>query len=193
MFTGIIKSVGTIKNLRKSSGEIIVSVSTSSLQRVKKGASIAVGGICFTVTDFSRGSFSFFAMPETIRKTTVGSWERGQKVNLEQSLRFGEELGGHLVSGHVEGIGRVSALVREGGSLLVKVETSEEILSRITTQGSVALDGVSLTVADIGENWFSVALIPYTLSHTSLRDLAIRDKVNIETDILMRYAKKRKA
>ncbi len=191
MFTGIIKSVGRIVDVKKSRAGIAATVVAARLTGLEKGASIAVNGICLTVTTRSPRSFSFFAIPETLRKTTVGSWKEGQKVNLEKSLKFGEELGGHLVSGHIEGIGRVSALVREGKSLLLKIEASAEILSRVVTQGSVALDGVSLTIADVGESWFSVALIPYTLSHTSLRDLAIDDTVNIETDMLAQYAIKR--
>ncbi len=186
MFTGIIKSVGKVKSIKKSRGGIALVVSARSLRKIEKGASIAVGGICLTVTAFSRGSFSFFAMLETIRKTTVSFWKKGQKVNLERSLKFGEELGGHLVSGHIEGVGEITAIVREGRSRLLKIETSVKILSRMVAQGSVALDGVSLTIADVGKNWFSVALIPYTLSHTSLRDLVIGDKVNIETDMIMR-------
>ncbi len=192
MFTGIIKSGGKVKNIRKSRGGIAVSVSSSALSGLKKGASIAVNGICFTVTTFSRSSFSFFAMPETIRKTTVGSWKKGQKVNLEKSLHFGEELGGHLVSGHIEGVGEIAIIIREGRARLWKIEAPRAIIALLRRKGSVAIDGVSLTVADVGKNWFSVALIPYTLAHTTLGEKKQDDSVNIETDMLMKYAKKTK-
>lgn len=146
----------------------------------------------------------FEYMPETLRRTTAGSWRAGEKVNLEQSLRVGDALDGHLVMGHVDGVGEITAARRDGGARLLAIKTPTSLLPLIAPQGSVAVDGVSLTVVDAGRDYFTptpnccgglvwgftVALIPYTLSHTILRTRRVGDKVNVEVDILSKYAAK---
>lgn len=193
MFTGIIKSVGKIKSIRKGKKGIGITVSARPLSGLTKGASIAVNGTCYTATSVAQGSFSFFAMPETVRVTAVGRWKAGERVNIERPLRLGDEIGGHTVSGHVEGVGQIAIILREGRSRLWKVEAPAGIIQHLQKKGSVAIDGVSLTLADVGDSWFSVALIPYTLSHTTLGEKKRGDVVNLESDILTRHAKKRRA
>ncbi len=191
MFTGIIKEVAEAAAVRESRGIFLVEVATPKQWKVRSGESISLNGICSTVTKVGRGGMLFEYMPETQRKTTVRSWKKGDALNCERNLRVGDSLDGHLVMGHVDGVGRIGALVREGGARLFKIEAPSELLAFIAKKGSVAVDGVSLTVADVGDDWFSVALIPYTLSHTNLQFRKVGDRVNIETDILAKYAQKR--
>ncbi|MEK7208488.1 MAG: riboflavin synthase [Patescibacteria group bacterium] len=192
MFTGIIKEVGTVRSVRKSRGMFLVAVAKPARWKVRVGESVSLNGICSTVADMELGVMFFEYMPETQRRTTVRFWKRGDALNLEKSLRVGEPLDGHLVTGHVDGVGRVGALVREGGARLLKLEAPPELLALIAKKGSVAVDGVSLTAADVADGWFSVALIPYTLSRTALRNRRVGDRVNIETDIFAKYAQTRK-
>ena len=186
MFTGIIKRTGTVQKVEKCRGGLAIEVAAPRLS-LKKGASVAVNGICSTVVSSARNSLSIFYIPETIRKTTVVRWKKGERVNLEESMRFGDEVGGHLVSGHIDGVGTITALVREGESRLLKIEAPRMLLRYMIPKGSVAIDGVSLTLADVGDDWFSVALIPYTLAHTNLGKKKTGDRVNLECDMLGKY------
>ena len=127
------------------------------------------------------------AVPETLAKTTLGGWRAGTKINLERALRAGDELGGHLVAGHIDGVGRVRALTPAGGSIILSVETQAELAALIAPKGSVAIDGVSLTVVEVGANAFSIALIPHTSLVTTLGTLKVDDMVNLEIDLLARY------
>lgn len=193
MFTGIITEVSKVVAARNRGGNRVILVEKPMQWDARAGASVSVNGICSTVVFARRGALQFDYMPETLRKTTAGFWKKGESVNLEKSLRVGDEMGGHIVTGHIEGVGSVKTIVNDGGSRLFKIEVPLELFSRIVKKGSVAVNGVSLTVADVGDNWFSVALIPYTVKHTNLRERQVGDKVNIETDILAKYSEKRKA
>lgn len=192
MFTGIIKKTAKVSAVKKANGNLLVFVAKPTGWKIKEGESISVNGICSTVNEINSNTILFKYIPETLRNTTVGFWEKGENINLEKSLLVGDEIGGHIVTGHIEGIGNISAIVNEGGSRLFKIEAPGELFSRIVKKGSVAVDGISLTVADVGDDWFGVALIPYTLKHTNLRERQVGDKVNVETDILAKYAKKQK-
>lgn len=196
MFTGIIKNTAPIVSVKKRGGNLAIAVQRPALWEVGNGESISVNGICSTVTKAARGVIHFEYMPESLRLTTVDEWRVGKKVNLERSLRVGDALDGHLVTGHIDGVGRIAVSVRDGRAQLLKVEAQPALLALIAKKGSVAIDGVSLTVADacpligrrVGDCWFSVALIPYTLAHTNLQFREVGDRVNIEVDILAKYA-----
>lgn len=201
MFTGIIKNTTLISAIRKQEGTLLVSIRTPASWKLDIGQSIAVNGICSTVKASSKKELVFQYIPETIRKTTVRWWKKGDIVNLERSMKFGDPLDGHLVTGHVEGIGQITAGINEKGDWLFKIESSRELVAQMVKKGSITVDGVSLTLADVGETWFAVALIPYTVAHTSWKKRKVGDVVNLETDILGRqqvkqivkkYAKKTK-
>lgn len=186
MFTGIIKKTVKVESIKKQGGNVVVSVRLPAGWKVAEGQSLSVNGICTTVSDFRAKKIIFQYVPETIRKTTVRWWKVGDLLNFEQSLKFGDALDGHLVTGHVEGVGQITAGVHNKGELLFKIETSAELISQMMKKGSVAVDGVSLTIADVGESWFAVALIPYTVAHTNWKTRKVGDLINIETDILGR-------
>ncbi len=186
MFTGIIKKTAKIASVKKQAGGLEVEIATPSGWRIQEGQSLSVNGICSTVAKISGKKLAFTYMPETIRKTTVRWWRKGDTVNLETSLRLGDPIDGHVVMGHVEGVGHIGALVNEKGDRLFKIETSHELISGIIKKGSIALDGVSLTVVDVAPLWFAVALIPYTIAHTNWKEKAVGSRLNIETDILGR-------
>ena len=204
MFTGIIREVAEIAAVRKTRGSFRVSVQKPARWKVKAGESVCVNGICSTVTSTKNGKMFFEYMPETLRKTTAAAWHVGGRVNLERSLRVGDPLDGHLVAGHIDGVGRIAASVRDGGARLLKIEAAAELQRYIAKKGSVAIDGVSLTVAHacppraarrrrVCKAHFTVALIPYTLAHTNLRERRVGDKVNLEVDILAKYATRQMA
>lgn len=193
MFTGVIKKTERVESIRKQGGNVAVSVRRPSGWKLHEGQSVSVNGICSTVSAIRGRQVVFQYIPETLRKTTVRWWKKGDLVNLEQSLRLGGALHGHLVSGHVEGVGRITAAVRERGERLFKVETSKKLVANMIQKGSIAIDGVSLTLVDVGDDWFSIALIPYTITHTNWKVKGVGDMVNIETDILARYATKSKS
>lgn len=201
MFTGIIKKTAKVGEVKEERGGLAVTIATPAGWKLAEGQSVSVNGICSTAARVHGRKLTFQYMPETIRKTTVRWWKKGDRVNLEQSLLLGDPLDGHIVMGHVEGVGRIDALVNEKGDRLFKIATTPELLLGIVKKGSIALDGVSLTVADISDDWFAVALIPYTVAHTNWKEKKVGSLVNIETDILGRlrlkqvvgtYAKKRK-
>jgi riboflavin synthase alpha subunit len=200
MFTGIIQKTAHVTSVAKTKTGVAVSVRVLNGWKLHEGQSIAVNGICSTVRTLKGRTVAFDYVLETIRKTTVHWWREGDMLNLEQSLRLGDPLDGHVVMGHVEGRGRIDALLAEKGEKLFKISASREIIQGIIKKGSIALDGVSLTVIDVADTWFAVALIPYTLSHTNWGKHAVGTIVNIETDILGRqrmqtvlgtYAKKK--
>lgn len=183
MFTGIVEEIGTIlktgSSLKISASEI--------LKDVHIGDSIAVNGICLTVTAFDTGSFTVDAMPETYKRTALKSLSCGSKVNLERAMAANGRFGGHIVSGHIDGTGRISDYRNDGNAIWMTVTTDRELLKYIAPKGSVAIDGVSLTVVDSLRDSFSVSLIPHTSSVTTLTSHRSGDIVNIETDVLAKY------
>ena len=187
MFTGIIEEVGTLERL--ASGEIAIRAA-KVLEDVALGDSIAVNGICLTVTHFDAAHFTADVMPETVRRTSLAELRHGSRVNLERALTLQSRLGGHIVSGHIDGVGTIAAMQEEGNAILLTVRARDDLLRYIVEKGSVALDGISLTVAYAGAAEFTVSLIPHTREITNLREKRIGSRLNIETDILGKYVEK---
>ena len=191
MFTGIITDLGRVRRLRRGAGPesgCEVTIATAyAIEDVPLGASIACSGPCLTVVAVEPGAFTVQASAETLTRTTLGDWQEGAPVNLERALRLGDELGGHLVSGHVDGVARLVDRRPEGDSVRFTIEAPPELMRYIAPKGSVALDGVSLTVNVIEESRFGVNIIPYTLAHTSLGEAKAGHRINLEIDTIARY------
>ena len=187
MFTGIIEEVGTFGGL--SGGNITIGAKLVQSD-AHIGDSIAVNGICLTVTQFDAHGFRAAVMPETVRRTSLAGLTHGAPLNLERALLPTTRLGGHFVSGHIDGVGEITEMRTEGNAILMTVAAGNEILSGIVEKGSVALDGISLTVARVGTSDFTVSLIPHTRTVTNLGAKRIGSPLNIETDILGKYALK---
>jgi riboflavin synthase len=196
MFTGIILAVGKVARLEKRGGDLRIAVNATQLaaridaSRFAVGESIAVNGVCLTVVAFANGAFEADVSQETLRVTTLGSLVIGAPVNLEPALRVGDPLGGHLMSGHIDGRTRVVSVAAEGRSLSVVVEAPAELARYIAAKGSVALDGVSLTVNAVQGRQFTVNLIPHTTGATNFTDLAAGRELNLEVDTLARYVER---
>lgn len=188
MFTGLIETVGVVREMRPGGTATTIGIESDlPVGRMVDGESVAVLGVCLTVTHRAGRRFRADAIPETLRRTTLGSLRIGSKVNLERALRVGDRLGGHLVQGHVDGTVGVREVIRAGGEWRIRLERTPELGRYIAYKGSVALDGVSLTVASVTPDQFDVALIPETLERTTLRDLKPGARVNVEVDLLARY------
>ncbi len=191
MFTGIIEELGTVRRLESSSdGASLVIAANRTLSDLKIGDSIAVSGPCLTVTAFNRDSFSAFVMPETLNKSTLGALKPGDRVNLERAMALGGRLGGHLVSGHIDAKVTLTRKNPQGGAILLSFETPQHLLRYIVPKGSVALDGVSLTVIEVEESSFSVGIIPHTGQETTLGTKDIGYPVNLEVDLIGKYVEK---
>ena len=191
MFTGIIEEIGIISNIERSATSCKLTINASKiLDDCKIGDSIAINGTCLTVTKRSDNNFVADVMAETMRRTNLETLKSGDKVNLERSLRPSDRLGGHIVAGHVDEVGRITALVPEGIATLMTVTVSSEIMRYIAVKGSVCVDGVSLTVTEVTDASFQVSLIPFTKENTILGLKHIRDRVNIEVDMLARYVER---
>lgn len=187
MFTGIVEEVGKVKSI----GNGILRIQADKvLEDVRLGDSIAVNGICLTVTDFGAGSFQADVMPETIRRTSLGELKLGSPVNLERALTLSSRLGGHIVSGHIDGTGRIVSLKEDKNAILMKIEAEGSILRYIVEKGSVALDGISLTVAQVTSRDFTVSLIPHTRQVTNLSAKGEGSLINIENDVVGKYVEK---
>lgn len=190
MFTGIVTDVGRVRHIEKRGDTHIVISTNYDLSAVDMGASIACSGVCLTVVDKGTGKDSWFAVTasgETLSKTTLGSWKAGDPVNLERPMRVGDEFGGHIVSGHVDGVAEVKLLVPEGESTRITFEVPVALSKFIASKGSVALDGVSLTVNEVEGTRFGVNIIPHTSKVTTFGRLKPGSKVNLEIDLLARY------
>jgi riboflavin synthase len=184
MFTGIVEEVGSIVSV----GPAALTVAASkALQGIQLGGSVAVNGACLTVTAFDNKSFSVNVMPETLQKTSLGLLRPGDKVNLERPLALGGELGGHLVQGHVDGTGRVAAIVPGGGAVRITFEAAPELLRYIVLKGFITVDGVSLTVTEKDARSFGVSIVDFTRRNTILADKKVGDAVNLELDIIGKY------
>jgi riboflavin synthase len=190
MFTGIVTDVGKVKRVEKRGDTHIVIATQYDVSGIDIGASIACSGICLTVTDKGRGEDRWFAVAasgETVAKTTIGKWKEGQTVNLERPLRLGDELGGHIVAGHVDGVAEIARIAPEGESKRITFTAPTELLRFIAPKGSVALDGVSLTVNEVKRGEFGVNIIPHTLKVTTFGGAKKGSKLNLEVDLLARY------
>lgn len=191
MFTGIVEEIGLVKEVVYGSKSIKLTIKCEKIMDdVKIGDSIAVNGICLTVASLDNGVFTADVMPQTMRKTNLGSLRAGEKVNLERALRPVDRMGGHVVSGHIDGTGVILSKEKEDNAIWLEISAPSDILKYIVVRGSVALDGVSLTAAYVDENCFKVSLIPHTASVTILGSKKPGDRINIECDMLGKYVEK---
>ncbi|MCK9203079.1 MAG: riboflavin synthase [Bacteroidales bacterium] len=191
MFTGIIEETGFVKEVRKGAGSAQVRIGAERvLQDAKIGDSINTSGVCLTVVAIGPGSFTVDVMPETMERTVIGLLKTGSRVNLERAVRLSDRLGGHLVSGHIDGTGTIDRRWAEGNAIWFVISAGKGILRYIIPKGSVAIDGISLTVAGIDEHTFRVSIIPHTAGMTTLPDRKAGDRVNIECDVVGKYIEK---
>ncbi|AMA73646.1 MULTISPECIES: riboflavin synthase [Aneurinibacillus] len=188
MFTGIIEEIGTIRRIQRGNRSAVLEIAAEKvLTDVKLGDSIAVNGICLTVVEFSGRHFTVDVMPETLDRTSLSALGPGSPVNLERALAVGDRLGGHFVSGHVDGTGVIVDKRPYDNAMLFEVRTGEELLWYIIPKGSIAIDGISLTVVDVAGDGFTVSIIPHTLEETILQYKGKGDLVNLECDMLGKY------
>ena len=187
MFTGIVREVGRVEAVEERAESVRLVVRAPEIAAATAvGDSIALAGVCLTAVEVGDGTFAFDAVPETLRRSTLGRLETGGGVNVEPALRAGEPLGGHIVQGHVDGVGRVRRADAEG----IEVEAPTDVLRYCVEKGSIAVEGVSLTIAAVGEDSFTVALVPHTRAATTLGALAKGDDVNLEVDVVAKYVER---
>lgn len=191
MFTGIIEALGTVARIDDQAGARRITYATPLSAEVEVDDSVAINGVCQTVVARDASSFTTVVIEETLRKTNFGSISAGEVVNLERSLRMGDRLDGHLVQGHTDCTGRIDSITREDTNWLLQVSFPDEWAPYIVGRGSVALEGISLTVARLERTSFTVAIIPYTWEHTNLQARRVGDAVNLEFDILGKYILRR--
>ena len=191
MFTGIIEEIGIIKSARSEgrSARIVISA-TKVPEALKIGDSINTDGVCLTVTEFSPTSFTVDVMPETMLRSTFGKLKSGSKVNLERAIRLSDRLGGHIVSGHIDGTGIVNKIRKDENAVWISISAEQPVLRYIVEKGSVALDGISLTIARVDRHAFEVSVIPHTQDETTILTKKPGDLVNIECDIIGKYVEK---
>ncbi|CAG9609825.1 riboflavin synthase [Pseudoneobacillus rhizosphaerae] len=188
MFTGIIEEIGSISNIKQTGESIIMTIDAKKiLKDVQLGDSIAVNGVCLTVTSFSEKQFTVDVMPETVKATSLRALKRGSKVNLERAMAAGGRFGGHFVSGHADGLGVIKSKKPVDNAVYYEIEVSNDILQFIIYKGSITVDGTSLTVFGLSENSFTISLIPHTTSETIIGLKGTGDIVNIECDMLGKY------
>jgi len=184
MFTGIIEEVGKV--LSASTAKLVIS-GPQVIDGIKLGDSIAINGVCLTVTDFDRASFSVDVMPETLKRTNLGLIKAGDSVNLERPMALGGRLGGHLVQGHIDDVGRIVSLEWEGDALLFRFEAPPEVMRYTAPKGFIAVDGISLTITEKDISSFRVSVVEYTHRNTTLGGRKVGDVVNLEVDIIAKY------
>jgi len=191
MFTGLIEDIGTLRRFERQSQSVRLTIATTlPISEFKLGDSVACDGACLTVTELGKDDFSAELSHETVARTTWREARPGRKIHLERALRLGDRLGGHLVSGHVDGLGRIQSRRAQGSALDLTIQCDTELLRYIAVKGSIAVDGASLTVNAVSGSGFGLTLIPHTLSHTTLKDKREGDMVNLETDVLAKYVER---
>jgi riboflavin synthase len=191
MFTGIIRERGRVTAVERGGESIRLRVEApQTAAQVGVGDSIAINGVCLTAVTIENGTVAFDAVPETLRRSSLGRLEPGGEVNVEPALRVGDALGGHYVQGHVDGVGRVSSADPQGEDVVLRIEAAPELLRYLVEKGSVTVEGVALTVTDVDDDGFAVALVPHTLAETTLSSLAPGDPVNLEVDVLAKYVER---
>ena len=191
MFTGIVEELGEVKNIQRRSKAIILTIKAEKvLEDIQLGDSIATNGVCLTVTDFNDRQFEVDVTPETMRKSSLGNLSIKDQVNLERALKLNDRLGGHLVSGHIDGTGKISTKRQEDNAVLITITPEPELLKYIISEGSITVDGISLTVAQLDEKSFTVSIIPHTNQITTLSHKKVGDVVNLETDMIGKYVER---
>ena len=188
MFTGLIEDIGTLRDLRLGTNQAKLTVMTGlPMAEFTLGESIAVNGVCLTVTSFGDGAFSADVSPETLDCSNLGRLTRGTRVNLERALRLSDRLGGHLVTGHIDGRAQIVERRQDGNAWRFSFHTDPSVSALLVAKGSVAIDGISLTVNEVSADSFALAIIPHTLAMTTMRESKVGDVVNVETDLIGKY------
>jgi riboflavin synthase len=190
MFTGLVQEVGTVRSLEREHEGGRIEIAAGLAERLRRGDSVLVNGVCLTAARVDRGTISADLSPETLRRSALGELSPNARVNLELPLRLQDPLGGHIVQGHVDAVGEIESATRNGAVLDLRVAAAPDLLRYLVEKGSVALDGVSLTVTDVDERGFGVSLIPETLERTNLGEAGPGRRVNLEVDVLAKYVEK---
>ncbi|WMJ79928.1 riboflavin synthase [Clostridium sp. MB40-C1] len=191
MFTGLVEEIGNVDSVSKGIKSAKIKIKANKiLEGVKLGDSICTNGVCLTVTEFGKDSFTVDVMAETMRRSSLCDLKKGDRVNLERALGVGDRLGGHIVSGHIDGVGKIKSFEKEDNATWISIDTPENILRYIVLKGSIAIDGVSLTVAYVDNQIFKVSIIPHTKDETTLLKKNIGDVVNLECDMIGKYVEK---
>jgi riboflavin synthase len=190
MFTGLVEDLGTVVAVDRNDGGVVLTVASRLAPEIGEGDSVAVNGVCLTATAIEGDRFGFDVMLESLRRSSLGAIDTGSKVNLELALRADARLGGHIMQGHVDGVGTVAALRDEGFSRIVTIDADAELLRYVVEKGSIAVDGVSLTVSRVDDTSFDVSLIPETLERTNLGATTVGRTINLEVDVVAKYVEK---
>jgi len=191
MFTGIVTDIGTVRRIVRGNGGATLTIATAyDTGAIALGASIGCAGVCLTATALKPGEFTVDASAETLSCSTLGDWREGSRINLEQAMKLGDEMGGHLVLGHVDGVARLVDRRPDGDSVRFTIEAPADLAPFIASKGSVALDGVSLTVNEVEGRVFGVNIIPHTLAHTTFGDAEPGTRMNLEIDLIARYVQR---
>ncbi|MDI9476849.1 MAG: riboflavin synthase [Natronincolaceae bacterium] len=191
MFTGLVEEVGTVESVKKGPKSATITIKAKKiLEDIRPGDSVATNGVCLTVTSFTSNSLKVDVMAETMRRSNLDNLSSGSKVNLERALKLGDRLGGHIVSGHIDGTGTLKDFRQEDNAVWVSITAPPDILKYIINKGSIAVDGISLTVAYVDNECFKVSIIPFTGDETTLLQKNIGDKVNLEVDMIGKYVEK---
>ncbi len=191
MFTGIIEDVGTIHRIQKQTDGMKLTIQANTiLENIHLGDSIAVNGVCLTVTSFTTSQFCVDVMDETIKRSSFTHLTNGSKVNLERAMSMQQRFGGHIVSGHIDGIGKITQIKKVGIAIIYTIQTSSRLTKYMIEKGSVAIDGISLTIISISPTQFQVSIIPHTITNTTMYLKKLQDNVNIEVDCIGKYIEK---
>ncbi|MFW5647779.1 MAG: riboflavin synthase [Candidatus Alkaliphilus sp. MAG34] len=191
MFTGLVEEIGTVESIKKGPKSATITIKAKKIPRdIKLGDSVATNGVCLTVTSFDSDSLEVDVMAETMRRSNLNNLSSGSKVNLERALKLGDRLGGHIVSGHIDGTGTIKDFQREDNAVWVSITAPPDILKYVINKGSIAVDGISLTVAYVDDRCFKVSIIPFTGDETTLLGKNIGDEVNLEVDMIGKYVEK---
>ena len=191
MFTGIIEEVGVIRSVRMGAKSAVITIQADKvMEDIHIGDSIAANGVCLTVTSFDKNTYSVDIMHESLKRTNLASMKAGSRVNLERAMAADGRFGGHIVAGHVDGTGRITSMEKDDNAVWIYVDTEPAVLKYIVDKGSIAIDGISLTVARVDDKSFAVSVIPHTAAHTTLLEKKPGDTVNLETDMIGKYVEK---
>lgn len=191
MFTGIIEEVGVVKSIRMGAQSAVITIQAEKvMEDIHVGDSIATNGVCLTVTSFDKNSYSVDVMHETLRRTNLGTLKSGSRVNLERAMAADGRFGGHIVAGHVDDSGTITSMEKDDNAIWITIRTTPAVLKYIVEKGSIAIDGISLTVAQVDDKSFAVSVIPHTGANTTLLEKKPGDTVNLETDMVGKYVEK---